>query len=140
MIGSKSIGVAPQKHAELMSEINTTPLVDVMLVLLVVFIITAPLLTHAVKINLPKASSQPTKEIPELISIAIDQSGTFFWNDKQIEKALVVQKLQEAANKQVQPEIRLSADKNTRYQVLAEIMANAQNAGITKLGFISEPD
>ena len=62
------------------------------------------------------------------------------WNDKQIEKALVVQKLQEAANKQVQPEIRLSADKNTRYQVLAEIMANAQNAGITKLGFISEPD
>jgi biopolymer transport protein ExbD len=129
MIGGKHIGAHQQNHAEPMSEINTTPLVDVMLVLL----------THAVKIDLPKASSQLLIEKPEVISISINQSGQIFWNDKPIEKNLVIEKLQEAAQKRDQPEIHLRADKDTRYQVLAEIMANAQNAGITKLGFISEP-
>ena len=140
MIGTKHIGAFQQKHAELMSEINTTPLVDVMLVLLVIFIITAPLLTHAVKIDLPKASSKLLVEKPEVISISIDQSEQIFWNDKLIEKNLVIKKLQEVAQKKPQPEIHLRADKDTRYQVLAEIMASAQNAGVTKLGFISQPN
>lgn len=139
MIGSKSSGIGACKNQALMSEINTTPLVDVMLVLLVIFIITAPLLTHAVKIDLPKASSQLLKEKPEVVSIAIDHSGHIFWNDQAIEKNAVVEKLQQVALQQKQPEIHLRADKDTRYQVLAEIMASAQNAGITKLGFISQP-
>ena len=139
MIGTKHIGAHQQRSAEPMSEINTTPLVDVMLVLLVIFIITAPLLTHAVKIDLPKASSQLLIEKPEVISISINQSGQIFWDNKPIEKNLVIEKLQEAAQKKNQPEIHLRADKDTRYQVLAEIMASAQNAGITKLGFISDP-
>ena len=90
MIGGKHIGAHQQKHAEPMSEINTTPLVDVMLVLLVIFIITAPLLTHAVKIDLPKASSQLLIEKPEVISISINESGRIFWNDKPIEKNLLM--------------------------------------------------
>lgn len=126
-------------HAQPMSEINTTPLVDVMLVLLVIFIITAPLLTHAVKIDLPQATSQPLPETPEVISLSIDSEGTTYWNDVLFTKADLSAKLADAAKKQPQPELQIRADKATRYQVLAEIMADAQNAGITKLGFVSEP-
>jgi biopolymer transport protein ExbD len=122
-----------------MSEINTTPLVDVMLVLLVIFIITAPLLTHAVKIDLPQATSQPLPEKPEVVSIAIDGAGQLYWNDEVIEKAALKDKLDAASKAVPQPELQIRADKETRYQLLAEIMAEAQNAGVTKLGFISEP-
>lgn len=139
MIGTKKISVNQQKYAVPMSEINTTPLVDVMLVLLVIFIITAPLLTHAVKIDLPKASSKLLVAKPEVISISINQSEQIFLNEQMLDKATLQEKLQKVARKKEQAEIHLRADKETRYQVLAEIMAFAQNAGITKLGFISEP-
>jgi biopolymer transport protein ExbD len=122
-----------------MSEINTTPLVDVMLVLLVIFIITAPLLTHAVKIDLPQASSQPLPEKPEVVSISIDSAGKMYWNDAVIVPGELKIKLQEIAGKKPQPELNIRADKETRYQVLAEVMADAQNVGISKLGFVSEP-
>lgn len=122
-----------------MSEINTTPLVDVMLVLLVIFIITAPLMTHAVRIDLPKASSQLLNEKPEVISISIDHSGKMYWNEMAINPAGAKTKLEAAAKRNPQPEVHIRADKDTRYHVLAEIMANAQTAGITKLGFVSEP-
>jgi len=137
MIGSnKGVGVS---HAAPMSEINTTPLVDVMLVLLVIFIITAPLLTHAVKIDLPQASSQPLPEKPEVISVSIDATGKMYWNDAPLVQGELKTKLAQIANKTPQPELNVRADKETRYQVLAEVMADAQNAGITKLGFVSEP-
>jgi biopolymer transport protein ExbD len=126
-------------NAQPMSEMNTTPLVDVMLVLLVIFIITAPLLTHAVKIDLPQASSQPLAEQPEVISIAIDSAGTLYWNDEPVEKTYLQAKLEAASRASPQPELQIRADKETRYQLLAEIMADAQNAGISKLGFLSEP-
>lgn len=138
MIGSGKCAVAGS-HAAPMSEINTTPLVDVMLVLLVIFIITAPLLTHAVKIDLPNAISQPLTDKPELISLAIDVAGTMYWNDVPMAKNELKAKLLENANKKPQPELQIRADKETRYQVLAEIMADAQNTGITKVGFVSEP-
>ncbi len=138
MISSgKSIGASGSNAP--MSEINTTPLVDVMLVLLVIFIITAPLMTHAVRIDLPKASSQLLNEKPEVISISIDHSGKMYWNDTAINAADAKTKLDAAAKRNPQPEVHIRADKDTRYQVLAEIMANAQTAGITKLGFVSEP-
>ena len=127
------------QHSQSMSEINTTPLVDVMLVLLVIFIITAPLLTHAVKIDLPQASSQLSPEEPEVVSIAIDGAGKLYWNDEAIEKTALQANLEEASRASPQPELQIRADKETRYQLLAEIMADAQNAGITKLGFLSEP-
>lgn len=138
MIGTGK-GVGAANHSTPMSEINTTPLVDVMLVLLVIFIITAPLLTHAVKIDLPQASSQPLPEKPQVISVAIDGGGTMYWNDVVIAQGDLKAKLVEAANQKPQPELHIRADKETRYQLLAEVMADAQNAGITKLGFLSEP-
>ncbi len=139
MIGSGH-GVGAENHTAPMSEINTTPLVDVMLVLLVIFIITAPLLTHAVKIDLPQASSQPLPEKPEVISVAIDASGKVYWNDAPMVQGELKVKLQQIANQKPQPELNIRADKETRYQILAEVMADAQNAGVTKLGFVSEPN
>ena len=127
------------QHNQSMSEINTTPLVDVMLVLLVIFIITAPLLTHAVKIDLPQATSQLLPEEPKVVSIAIDGAGKLYWNDEVIEKSALQANLEAASRASPQPELQIRADKETRYQLLAEIMADAQNAGITKLGFLSEP-
>ncbi|HEU4709578.1 MAG TPA: biopolymer transporter ExbD [Methylophilaceae bacterium] len=123
-----------------MAEINTTPLVDVMLVLLVIFIITAPLLTHAVKIDLPQASSQPLPEKPEVVSIAIDGSGRMYWNDAPMAEGELRGRLQQAAKLEPQPELHIRADKETRYQVLAEIMADAKTAGIERLGFVSTPE
>jgi biopolymer transport protein ExbD len=127
------------EHTQPMSEINTTPLVDVMLVLLVIFIITAPLLTHAVKINLPQATSQPIEDKPEVISIAINDLGQLYWNDVLLVEGELKQNLIQVAAKEPQPELHIRADKGTRYQVLAEVMADAQNAGVIKLGFVSEP-
>lgn len=138
MIGSGQ-GIGQGAHSAPMSEINTTPLVDVMLVLLVIFIITAPLLTHAVKIDLPQASSQPVPQKPEIVDISIDNSGKMFWNNSPLVKGELKGKLQEIAGKQPQPELHIRADRETRYQLLAEVMADAQNAGITKLGFVSAP-
>ena len=142
MIGSNPFDntETTQDHNQSMSEINTTPLVDVMLVLLVIFIITAPLLTHAVKIDLPQATSQPLPEKPEAISLAIDATGKTYWNNAPLVQGELKQKLQQAANRKPQPELQIRADKETKYQILAEVMAEAQNAGITKLGFLSEPN
>jgi biopolymer transport protein ExbD len=138
MIGSgKSLNSG--SYASPMVEINTTPLVDVMLVLLVIFIITAPLLTHAVKIDLPQATSQPLPEEPKVISIAIDSTGKMYWNDAPMVQGELAAKLRQVATTKPRPELHIRADKETRYQILAEVMADAQNAGIQKLGFISEP-
>jgi biopolymer transport protein ExbD len=139
MIGSGN-NFSAGKHQAPMAEINTTPLVDVMLVLLVIFIITAPLLTHAVKIDLPQASSQPLPEKPEVVAIAIDHDGKTYWNDSPLVEGELLARLKEAAAQEPQPELHIRADKDTRYQALAEIMADAQNAGIKKLGFVSQPN
>lgn len=138
MIGSGN-GVGVQAHTAPMSEINTTPLVDVMLVLLVIFIITAPLLTHAVKIDLPQASSQPLPEKPEMISLSIDAGGKYYWNNQMLSQGELKARLNAAASQKPQPELSIRADKETRYQVLASLMADINNAGIVKLGFVSEP-
>ncbi len=140
MIGNNSGGLfSSGGHSAPMAEINTTPLVDVMLVLLVIFIITAPLLTHAVKIDLPQASSQPLPEKPEVVDIAIDGAGKMYWNDMPMVEGELEHRLQKAAAAEPQPELHIRADKETRYQILAEVMAAAQNAGVEKLGFVSTP-
>lgn len=128
-----------EANSQPMSEINTTPLVDVMLVLLVIFIITAPLLTHAVKIELPQATSQPLPEKPEVVTLSIDAAGDTYWDDAKLVPGELQARLDAAAHKTPMPELQIRADKNTRYQLLAELMADAQNAGLTKLGFLSEP-
>jgi biopolymer transport protein ExbD len=123
----------------LMSEINTTPLVDVMLVLLVIFMITAPLFTHAVKMDLPQASSQANPEKPDTITLAIDIDGKVFWNNEPLRDEDVAARLAESAAKRPQPELHLRADRNTRYQKIAQVMAAAQNAGLEKIGFVTDP-
>ncbi len=123
-----------------LSEINIIPLVDVMLVLLILFIITAPLFTHhAIKIDVPQASTQEIPEEPNKIVLAIDEKGGLFWNDEAIDDKELIKRFRKAAQKKPLPELHLRADKKTQYQRLAEIMSTAQNAGMTRLGFIMQP-
>jgi biopolymer transport protein ExbD len=132
-------GFGGDNHSRPMAEINTTPMVDVMLVLLVIFIITAPLLTHAVKIDLPQASSRPNPEKPDTVTLSIKADGKLFWNDAPLEAGELAARLTTEAQKNPQPEMHLRADKATPYQHLATVMSAAQNAGITRLGFVTEP-
>ncbi len=122
-----------------MAEINMIPLIDVMLVLLVIFIITAPLLTNAVKINLPTASSTPNETKPDHIELSIDAAGTTYWNGETIDRTQLIADMQAAAKKDPQPELHLRADRTTQYQVLSEVMAEAAKAGIQRIGFVSDP-
>jgi len=122
-----------------MAEINMIPLVDVMLVLLVIFIITAPLLTHGVKIDLPRASSTPNLTRPDHISLAIDGGGQMYWNGTPIDRTALAQRVAAAARGEPQPELHVRADRATQYQVLAEVMATATKAGLTRIGFVSDP-
>jgi len=123
-----------------MAEINTTPLVDVMLVLLIIFIITAPLLTQAVKIDLPEASTEPNPEKPDIVTLAIDGQGTLYWNDRPVSDEELRVEMTVAANRNPQPELHLRADKTTLYERLAKVMSTAQNAGIQRMGFVTLPE
>ncbi len=130
-------GNAAGTHVQ--NEINMVPLIDVMLVLLVIFIVTAPLLTHSVKIDLPSASSTPNETRPEHIALSIDAQGTLFWNSARIERNEVKPRLAALAQKTPDAELHLRADRSTQYQVLAEVMADAAAAGVKKIGFVSDP-
>jgi len=123
-----------------MAEINMIPLIDVMLVLLVIFIITAPLLTHAVKLDLPKASSQPNLTKPDHIALSIAADGTLFWNGEHVDRRGLRERLAVASRQKPQPEVHLRADRATQYQPIAEVMADAANAGIGRIGFVSNPE
>ena len=132
-------GFKPGGEAAPMAEINMVPLIDVMLVLLVIFIITAPLLTHAVKIDLPKAASHPNLTRPDHIALSVNAANEMFWNGERIDHAQLTQRLAAAAKLDPQPELHLRADKTTQYQALAEVMAAAGKAGLTRIGFVSDP-
>lgn len=123
-----------------MAEINMVPLIDVMLVLVVIFIITAPLLTHAVKIDLPKASSQPNLTKPENIQLAMRASGDIFWNGEPLTRLQLRERLAASSRLQPRPEIHLRADRTTQYQAIAEVMADTAKAGLTRIGFVSESE
>jgi biopolymer transport protein ExbD len=123
-----------------MAEINMIPLIDVMLVLLVIFIITAPLLTHAVKLDLPKASSAPNLTKPDNIQLAIDGASRFYWNGEVIDRDGLRERLAAAGKLQPQPEVHLRADKTTPYEAVAQVLADSSRAGLTRIGFVSDPD
>ncbi len=122
-----------------MSEINIVPLVDVMMVLLVIFLVTAPLLSDAVRIDLPKAASAPLVQKPDTITLAIDDRGQTFWNGRLVDAAALEQQLAVAGRQQPQPELQLRADARTPYQRLAEIMSAAARVGIGRIGFVTDP-
>jgi biopolymer transport protein ExbD len=129
----------PNRPHAMMSEINVTPMVDVMLVLLVIFIITAPMFTHAIKLDLPRAQAAGSADQADSISIAIDASGKVFWNNMAVDTDELDERLAATAALAQQPELQLRADRNTRYETVAEVMAAAQTHGLTKLGFVTEP-
>ncbi len=133
-----SFGGFEKNNNTAMSEINTTPLVDVMLVLLIIFIVTAPLITNTVNVNLPSAKTAPTEQKPNVVNISIDEKGRLFWNNKQIDEADLPALLAKAKESKNETELHLQADRDTRYQKITEVMSEAQKAGINKLGFVSK--
>jgi biopolymer transport protein ExbD len=130
-----------QEEERALSDINTTPLVDVMLVLLIVFMITIPVITHTVPVELPKVRNEALKTKPENINLSINKDGQVFWNTTLIpDNADLLNRLKEAAVRQPQPEVHVRADQGTRYEHVGRVILDAQRAGILKVGFITEPE
>ena len=135
-----AFGSGLDDNDEAMSEINMTPLVDVMLVLLIIFIITVPVLTHSVKVDLPQASNTPNAVKPHTITISVTADGSVHWNEDAVSIEMLEQRLLAEAGKPQQPEIHLRGDKQVAYEHMIRVMAAVQQAGIEKLGFITTPD
>jgi len=125
---------------ELLASINTTPLVDVMLVLLIIFLITVPVVTHTVPVQLPRERNQPTQTKPQNINISVDADGNIYWSQEKLAGLPDLQKrLLAVTGEQPQPEVHIWGDQNTHYQAVGEVLLAAQRAGIQKVGFITQP-
>jgi len=122
-----------------MSEINMVPLIDVMLVLLVIFMVTAPMMSHSLNINLPQVSAQPITQEPKVIDLAVDDYGQIYWNEQPIEQDALRERFLVESKLDPQPDLRIRADLNTRYEVLAQVMASARSGGMKRIGFITRP-
>ncbi|GKS76699.1 biopolymer transporter ExbD [Acidovorax sp. SUPP950] len=124
---------------EVMNEINMTPLVDVMLVLLIIFIITVPVMKHAVPVDLPRASNQREDVKPETIRLSVTADGKYHWNELTISDDELEPRLKAEAVKDPQPDLHIRGDKEVRYERVAQAMSAAQRAGVRKIGFVTEP-
>ena len=136
-----SMNVGPcEGEEEVVSDINTTPLVDGMLVLLIIFLITIPVVTHTVPVSLPKDRNVPTQTKPENIIIAVDKDGDYYWNEKQVpDVGVLLTKLKAVATRVPQPEVHIRADQDGRYEFVGKVVVALQRAGIYKIAFITEP-
>ena len=125
-----------------MASINVTPLVDVMLVLLIIFMITAPLMSHKVKVELPRADLNVIEEAPEIppITVTVTQDGNLFWNDQPVTPELLESRLSVEAQKTPQPSLQVRGDQTTKYRAVAEVVRIAQSQGMRKVGFIAHPE
>jgi biopolymer transport protein ExbD len=131
---------ADEGEQEVMAAINTTPLVDVMLVLLIIFLITIPVVVQQVPLELPKERNVPTQTKPENVVIAINKDGDVFWNLEYLrDSKALFDKLKKVAVMQPQPEVKIRGDQQTRYEAIGRVLYTAQRAGIQKVGFITEP-
>jgi biopolymer transport protein ExbD len=138
---SMSVGGSPDDDFEPMSEINTTPLVDVMLVMLIIFLITIPVITQSVKVELPKAANIPTQTKPENVNIAVDAEGNVYWNTSLVPTPeALLDRIKAVAVLDPQPEIHVRGDKHTQYEHIGRVIVLCQRGGIQKVGFITEPD
>ena len=124
---------------DVMNEINMTPLVDVMLVLLIIFMITVPVMKHSVEVDLPRASSQPQDAKPQTVRLSVDAQGRYWWNESPVRDEDLPNMLRAEAAREPQPELHIRGDKNVRYERVAQAMAAAQQAGLRRIGFITEP-
>ena len=124
---------------DVMNEINMTPLVDVMLVLLIIFMITVPVMKHSVELDLPRASSQPQDVKPQTVRLSVDAQGQYWWNESQVRDEDLPRMLRAEAARDPQPELHIRGDKNVRYERVAQAMSAAQQAGLRRIGFITEP-
>jgi biopolymer transport protein ExbD len=129
---------APEED-EVNSAINTTPLVDVMLVLLIIFLITIPVVTQSIALELPKERNLPTQTKPENILLAVSKDGDVYWNTRQLDAETLVAELKKESVKQPQPEVHIRGDENARYESIGRVIVACQRAGIAKVGFITEP-
>ena len=133
-------GFSEKDDHEMLSEINMIPLIDVMLVLLIVFIITVPVMKHAVNIDLPRASNQKEQAKPETVRLSVDAEGRYFWNEQALADDNALQgQLAAVAAQRPQPDLHIRADRAVRYERVAQAMAAAQQAGVQRIGFITEP-
>ena len=136
-----AMSVGSSEADEPISTINTTPLVDVMLVLLIIFLITIPVITKTVKVTLPKAANIATETKPENITVAVDSSGTIYWNNTSVpDTTALIELVKVEAVKDPQPEIHIRGDAESRYEDIGKVMYSIQRGGIVKVGFITEPD
>ena len=140
-MGMTASGTGMEDDDKPMSEINTTPLVDVMLVLLILFLITIPVITQSVKVDLPKAANIPTQTKPENINIAVDAEGNVFWNTAMVPtQDALLERIKTVAVMDPQPEIHVRGDRSTAYEHIGRVIVICQRGGIQKVGFITEPD
>jgi biopolymer transport protein ExbD len=136
-----SVGSGGGDEPAVMSAINTTPLVDVMLVLLIIFLITIPVINKTVKVELPKAVNIPTQTKPENITVAVDKNGNIFWNDKSMpNRDALLAYVKAAALTKPQPEVHIRADRDAKYEAVGRVLYALQRGGIVKVGFLTEPD
>ena len=132
-------GLDKKQTAAPLAEINMTPLIDVMLVLLVIFIITAPLFSHAIRLDLPKVAAAPARQTPQTIALSIDAAGKLYWNGQSITLEQMRTRFTQAGKAADQPDIQLRAERSTRYEVIAQVMGAAQQAGLEHIGFVTDP-
>jgi biopolymer transport protein ExbD len=136
-----AMNVGGDSEGEAMSDINVTPLVDVMLVLLIIFIITIRVIVHQVQLDLPKATNLVTQTKPENITIAVDKQGAIYWNTKLLSgQDELLQQLRGIVRNEPQPEVHIRGDSNVRYQFVGQVLVATQKIGIRKVAFITEPD
>ena len=134
---SMNVGSGSSKEPEVMMDINTTPLIDVMLVLLVMLIITIPIQLHAVNLNMPIGTPPPPLSPPEVLKVDIDDIGRIWWNGEVVpDRATLEDKLRAASGQAVQPEMHLRPDKNAKYEIVAAVMVSSQRLGLTKIGIV----
>ncbi len=135
-----SVGSSDGDEAGSIAEINTTPLVDIMLVLLIIFLITVPVIKKMANVEIPKAVNIPTQTKPENITISVDKAGTIYWNAGTIDKNVFFQRIVSEARKVPQPEFHIRGDKDARWEGVGRVIFNLPRGGIVKVGFITEPD
>ena len=134
-----AFGGDPSDNDEMVSDINMVPLIDVMLVMLIIFIITLPVLTHSVKLELPRADNTPNLIKPETVTLSVTVDRGIFWNDQRVSNVQLAQRLEAAARKVPQPEVFIRGDRKVEYERVAQEMAAVQRSGVIKLGFVTEP-